>query len=319
MSEKPVKEISVVIPTYNRAVLLSYQLESLVRQTLENDRFEVVIVDDGSTDETGEVVGRFGDRLHIRYYRQEHKGFRLSRVRNIGMSIAEGKYLVLLDTGLLLASGALERHMAVHEQSTSPCVMIGYVYGFDVPNERVEPVIRQLDSQDADGCIRFFQDQKMFDIRQYQYDLLGEKLHTWPAPFEIFWTCHVSLEKAEALKVGGFDEDYKHWGGEDTDLGIRLYLNNNAFVMDKKACSLHWPHTKAVTDVAASALESALALHRKYNLWQTRFFGVIDPAKGHQNFSINMAIQYTGPFPSRQKMEDFVDAHREQLENNEVF
>jgi len=197
--------------------------------------------------------------------------------------------------------------------------MIGYVYGFDVPNERVESVIGELDSRDADQCIRFFQETGMFDIRQYQYDLLGDKLHTWPAPFEVFWTAHVSLEKEEAMKAGGFDEGYRHWGGEDTDLGIRLYLNNNAFVLDRKACSLHWPHKKAVTDVAASAHEAALALHRKYNLWQTRFFGVIDPAKGHPNFSVNMAIQYTGPFPSKQKMEDFVDAHREQLENNEVF
>ncbi|WP_442791614.1 glycosyltransferase family A protein [Micromonospora sp. NBC_01813] len=56
-----------MIPTYNRAELLGYTLESLTRQTLAAERFEVSIGDDGSTDHTTAVIDRYRDRLELRH------------------------------------------------------------------------------------------------------------------------------------------------------------------------------------------------------------------------------------------------------------
>ncbi|MBE1489235.1 glycosyltransferase [Plantactinospora soyae] len=73
---------SVIVTTYNRAELLGYTLASVTRQTLPVDRFEVLMCDDGSTDDTAAVVDRFQDRLDITRLFHEHDGFGASRSRN---------------------------------------------------------------------------------------------------------------------------------------------------------------------------------------------------------------------------------------------
>ncbi|MBY0445348.1 MAG: glycosyltransferase, partial [Burkholderiales bacterium] len=80
----PNLQISIVIPTYNRADLLRYTLESLVLQTLDKQLFEVIVVDDGGSDNSEEVVRAFAEQLNIKYFWQEDKGFRAGKARNIG-------------------------------------------------------------------------------------------------------------------------------------------------------------------------------------------------------------------------------------------
>ena len=66
--------ISVVIPTFNRSKLLGGALESLSRQTLNPGEYEVIVVDDGSSDETGETVDRYQSQVHVRYFRIANSG-----------------------------------------------------------------------------------------------------------------------------------------------------------------------------------------------------------------------------------------------------
>ncbi len=86
---------SVVIPTYNRAGLLKRALESLVKQTYRN--FEVLVCDDGSTDNTEEVVHSFSDKISVVYTRNEN-GVGPSRPRNIGIKKAAGDWICFLDS-----------------------------------------------------------------------------------------------------------------------------------------------------------------------------------------------------------------------------
>ena len=83
--------ISVIIPTYNRSTLLKKTLDSLSIQSLNNDQYEVIVVDDGSSDNTAVIVDSFKTKLNISYYFQEDRGFRVAKARNIGI-----KMLVLL-------------------------------------------------------------------------------------------------------------------------------------------------------------------------------------------------------------------------------
>jgi glycosyltransferase involved in cell wall biosynthesis len=83
---------SVVIPTYNRADLLGQTLESVFRQ--EADDYEVIVVDDGSTDNTADVVAAFGDR--VRFLRRPNGG--PGAARNAGIGAARGDYLAFLDS-----------------------------------------------------------------------------------------------------------------------------------------------------------------------------------------------------------------------------
>lgn len=105
--------ISVVIPTYNRASYLKEALESVLAQTLWSGRpsaglFEVLAIDDGSTDETREVVGEFAGRVD--YYHQAHAG--VSPTRNLGLRLAKGDYIAFLDSDDLWKREKIQAQMS---------------------------------------------------------------------------------------------------------------------------------------------------------------------------------------------------------------
>ena len=267
-------ELSVIIPTYNRSTLLSHTLTALCEQTLPLESFEVIVIDDGGIDNSEDVTRSFSDKLNIKYFWQEDKGFRAGKARNVGTAIAEGKYIVYLDTGVLLATGSLEEHLFRHKVSTHPIAIVGYVYGFDLDEEGVKKMESVISPNNVDAILSELDQQGMYDIRQAQYDDMGHNISDWPAPFDLFWTCHVSAEREELIKAGMFDERFNSWGGEDVDLGVRLFRNNNMFIVDKSMASFHWPHPKEVKDIGESSKSAAELIHSKYNIWQTSYYNL---------------------------------------------
>ncbi|WP_281543483.1 glycosyltransferase [Grimontia sp. SpTr1] len=267
-------ELSVVIPTYNRRDLLSHTLTALSEQTLPKETFEVIVVDDGGMDDSEYIALSFSDRLNIKYFWQEDKGFRAGKARNVGTAIAEGKYIVYLDTGVLPGTGTLEEHLFRHKVSTHPIAIVGYVYGFDLDDEGIKKMESVITPTNVDQILAELDSQGAYDIRQSQYDDLGHNICDWPAPFDLFWTCHVSAEREQLIKAGLFDEGFNSWGGEDVDLGVRLFINNNMFIVDKAMSSFHWPHPKEVKDTGESSRSAAERIHNKYNIWQTSYYGL---------------------------------------------
>lgn len=279
--------ISVIIPTYNRAELLSYTLKSLCKQSLPTTHYEVIVVDDGGSDNTKDIVLEYESELNIQYVWQKDKGFRAGKARNIGTMIADGKYILYIDAGVLLSSDTLQVHYSAHTHSIYPTVIIGYVLGFDVDHKTSVKMLEQLDSNNVDDSIVKLKQLGVNDIRQVQYEELGANIHCWPAPFDIFWTCHVSAGRDELIKAGLFDEAFNSWGGEDVDLGIRLHMNNNLFMMLPNATSIHWPHEKHIENHSDKSQEAAIRIHDKYSLWTTSFYG---KDLNGQNFPLNKAI-----------------------------
>jgi glycosyltransferase involved in cell wall biosynthesis len=91
--------ISVIIPTYNRASYLKQAIDSVLSQdyfseTHHPEHFELIVVDDGSTDETNKVVESYSQK--IRYKFQEHKG--VSPARNLGLKLSKGGFIAFLDS-----------------------------------------------------------------------------------------------------------------------------------------------------------------------------------------------------------------------------
>lgn len=279
--------ISVVIPTYNRRELLCRTLRALQAQTLPKEQFEVVVVDDGGSDNSEEAVKEFATALNVKFFWQEDRGFRAGKARNIGTAIAEGKYIVYFDSGVLPATTTLKEHLSIHEQSKHPTVVIGYVYGFEVDNDLVDKLSSHVDDKDVDGTILRLKHFHALDIRQQQYDKLGEDIGLWPAPFDILWTCHVSAEREELLRAGLFDERFNTWGGEDVDLGVRLFLNKNLFMLSKSAASFHWPTKKDTNELKKKSAVAAQKIHRKYRLWETSYYAT---ESTDDKFSLNKAI-----------------------------
>jgi len=109
-------KVSVVIPTYNRADKVPNGIESVLAQTCSD--LEVIVVDDGSTDDTGKVLAeRFGDR--IRYYAQHNQG--ASAARNRGIQEARGEYIAFLDSDDLWEKDKLEWQFKALEQTGAQC------------------------------------------------------------------------------------------------------------------------------------------------------------------------------------------------------
>ena len=84
---------SVIIPTYNRADFLPRAIQSILKQTFRD--FELIIVDDGSTDNTEEVVGGISN-ARVRYFYQQNRG--VSAARNFGATLSKGQYTTFLDS-----------------------------------------------------------------------------------------------------------------------------------------------------------------------------------------------------------------------------
>ena len=96
---------SIIVPTYNRPDEVDELLDSLARQTYKN--FELVIVEDGSTEPCKDIVERYADRLNIRYFYKENSGPGDSR--NYGMERARGNYLIFFDSDCLIPEQYMER------------------------------------------------------------------------------------------------------------------------------------------------------------------------------------------------------------------
>jgi glycosyltransferase involved in cell wall biosynthesis len=109
-------KVSVVIPTYNRAAKVQSTIESVLAQTVTD--IEVIVVDDGSSDDTGRVLDEvFGD--HIRYYAQTNQG--VSAARNKGISEARGEWIAFLDSDDLWEPEKLELQLKALGEFSAQC------------------------------------------------------------------------------------------------------------------------------------------------------------------------------------------------------
>jgi len=96
--------ISIIVVTYNRAHYIKDALDSIKRQTFKD--YEIIVVDDGSTDNTKEVLKDYGE---IRYIYQEHAG--ISKARNTAVKAAKGKWIATLDSDDLWKEGKLQKQV----------------------------------------------------------------------------------------------------------------------------------------------------------------------------------------------------------------
>lgn len=270
----PVK-ISVVIPTYNRAELLTHTLNSLTCQTIDSSLFEVIVIDDGGSDNSEEICHDFSSKINIKYIWQKDAGFRPGKARSVGIVAAEGEYVLLIDSGIILSQSGLEKHLFRHQSSELNKVVIGYIYGFKSAEDDINNIFNSIDSKNVDSSVQKMNAMNLLDFRQWQYDKLGKNLAMWPAPFDIFWTAHVSAKRSEIIRAGLFDESFNSWGGEDVDLGIRLFHNNNKYELGDDIHAIHWPHFEESENTEAenaAALEAVIKLNNKYKTWQSSFY-----------------------------------------------
>ena len=198
-SEKPVK-ISVIIPTYNRSTTLKKCLDALTRQSLSPDAYEVIICDDGSTDDTAKIVSHFTAPFKLRYLSQSNKG--PAAARNLGIKKAVGDYLLFMNDDTIAAPDLLLAHYQTHQNSTEPKISV--LGEFKLLPEHNQSLFTHVLEQSN----LLFGYTGMEAGNLYNYTR--------------FYTCNLSLPRQAVIDVGSFDEDFTGPAAEDLDLGYRL-------------------------------------------------------------------------------------------------
>jgi glycosyltransferase involved in cell wall biosynthesis len=257
--------LSVIIPTYNRAGLLAKTLASLERQSLPSSAIDVVVVDDGSSDDTKSVVTSFERALSLKYIYQSDLGFRVARARNLGIKLAEAEVCVFIDSGVVVDRGGLEAHLNAHRAAAGPLALIGYVLGFSQVADASGALRELLDRHGVEAAFTELQGHaEHADIREPVYARCRDDLGSLPAPWVFFWTCNVSVDRASLLRVGAFDENYAAWGCEDVDLGYALQAAGVPIALCRDAVSLHYPHPKDGDANVRTSTINRRYLHAKY-------------------------------------------------------
>ncbi len=168
--------LSVIVPVYNGEKNLEKTLECLITQTVEN--FEVIIVDDGSTDSTAEIANRYCEEYNDFYYmKQEHKG--VYAARNAGIEKAKCEYLLFLDCGDVITDGSVEAIFACSDEYDADMITgrnwrhgdIEYEYEKSLDVLATQPQVEMLESRllysETIGAKAFR--KKLFDLYNIRF------------------------------------------------------------------------------------------------------------------------------------------------------
>jgi glycosyltransferase involved in cell wall biosynthesis len=265
---------SIIIPTYNRSRILDYTLNSILRQEMDISSIEVIVVDDGSSDDTGELVAEYSERMNLKYLYQADKGNRVSRARNMGIENAKSDILIFIDSGVLLASNCVSEHIKMHEQQSSPCAVLGYVYGFDQYMTDTDVFESLIDVRDPDQTVQLLRESHRFaDMRERYYEKYNYQLNNLPAPWAFFVTCNVSVNRSALELSGTFDELFDlRWGVEDMELGYRLYENFVPILINRSAESVHYPHDHDMTGKFDEEVINKQLFYAKHKAIEVKLF-----------------------------------------------
>ncbi len=207
--------VSIIVPTYNRRERLIRLLRTLEQRHQAGARFEVVVVVDGASDGTVEMLATFHPSYPLRVLTQANQG--PAAARNHAIAAATGDVLLFLDDDVVPAEGLIERHLAIHQRDPRAVVTGPMI---DPPDQTLAPWLRW---------------EAVTLQKQYDAMVAGEYR---PTPRQ-FYTANASVRREHALAVGGFDQSFTR--AEDVEFAYRLAHHGMEFHFDPEAAVLHEP------------------------------------------------------------------------------
>lgn len=235
------KQISIIIPTYNNPKELRLTLSSIASSDFPLKQVEALVCDDGSLPDMGLVAEEFSEALTVRHFWQEDRGFRPGQARNMGIRAAEGELCLFLDSGVVLAPDCLKEHWRLYRGHGERLVTIGYIYGNDLTSD-LDEMRDIIDTNPPGRAVEIMAGRGMLDGRERDYAMCGDKLWLWPAPWIVLWSLHFAVP-TRFMRENHiyFDEFFCTWGCEDNDFGIRLHRAGGKFVLARGARAIHYP------------------------------------------------------------------------------
>ncbi len=261
-------KITVIIPTYNAMMLLKDTLDGFLVQTLNKDRFEIIVVDDGSKDGTKYLVDEYRDAMDISYYYLEDMGYRLSAARNVGIKFAKHPISLIFDCGMLPSKSLLKKHVEEHQGSEGARVIVGLSYGVEeFSMEKASSLSAILNKTNRSEIFDILQEVKShYDCRYEVCQDLKFDIKKHKASWVMCWGGHLSCKTHVLREIGGFDEWFNSWGGEDVDLAIRLFEYGADFHLLKTQEAIHIPHFRCEDSNKSSSLKNIEYIISKHNV-----------------------------------------------------
>jgi GT2 family glycosyltransferase len=228
--EVPVRrDVSVVVPTFQRRDALRRLLEAFADQTLAHERFEVVVAIDGSSDGTLEMLERSRAPYQLRWLWQPNSG--RAAARNAAIRLAEGTVIVILDDDMEPQPGLLAAHLREHAAASSRAVMgaAPIVIEPDAPAH-----VRYVAAKFNEHLQRLARPDHRFRIRD-------------------FYSGNTSVRRDDLLAAGLYDERFTIYGNEDVELAQRLIQRGIALAFTADAVAQQH-YDKSLRDLAADEL-----------------------------------------------------------------
>ncbi len=206
---------SVIVPTYNRLPILRKCLDALEAQTLKASSFEVIVIDDGSSDGTEELMSQYRPPFRLQYLRQTNSGTGAAR-RN-GVAHANGEYLLLMNDDTICDRDLLEQHLKVQRAYLPQrWAVLG---SFEYPTAARQRALTRY-----------------FCVEPFMFPQVSMEAGC-PYGYSHFITCNLSIRRDAVVDAGSFDSTYKL--SEDTELGIRLHERGYRVLYHPDAHAIH--------------------------------------------------------------------------------
>jgi GT2 family glycosyltransferase len=259
---------TIQLCTYNRSALLERALDACFEQTVPDDAYEVVLVDDGSTDGTPATIERARERAACRFTVVSQPNSGLAKGRNAGIARASGERIAFIDDDVLVLPNFVEEHLRSHASHPQAIVRGGAieVESFD---DLPPPV---------------------WSIRNYSGNY--------------FWTTNVSAPLATIRAIGGFDESFSEYGWEDIDVGLRLRAAGVKAAFNPKALVYHHkprPRSGSVETMVRQAraqARTAVRLAKLHPNWRTYLATGINPLQ-RRFHDVTRGLRFADRFRAR--------------------
>ncbi|HTX58287.1 MAG TPA: glycosyltransferase family A protein [Verrucomicrobiae bacterium] len=240
---------TIQLCTYNRAALLERVLDACFEQSVPSDRYEVVLVNDGSTDETPATIERARRRAACDFVVVDQKNSGLAKGRNAGIARARGERIVFIDDDVLPLPNFVEEHLRAARAHPQAVVRGGAI---NVESFDRLPVPR-------------------WSLRDYSGNF--------------FWTTNVSVPLETIRSIGAFDESFSEYGWEDIDVGLRLRARGVTAAFNPRALVYHWKprprsgNVERMIRQARAQARTAVQLAAKHPQWRTYLATGLNPVQ----------------------------------------
>lgn len=253
------KPASIIIPAYNlpdylKKCLLSIQMQTVMVHEAKN--IELIIVEDCSEENILDAISPLSFPCHTRYI-QLKKNVGRAKARNIGTAYAKNEIIFYFDSDMIIHAEYIEQHL-IRQSLLNNLILVGFKENINFENNRIADEIiieKQLDP-DYHKDFRYQKDLSKFLSPQEREDRVirvyeetdgfkhfgfRKKIGTWDLPTMVV-SNNMSVPRDAVIKVGGFGEQFKGWGLEDTYLGAKLIATGLYVAPYLSSSSYHIKH-----------------------------------------------------------------------------